>query len=562
MSSPSESKSARRRLGPFTLGRKLGTGGMGVVYQAVYDQDSQDYAVKVLSPGIVQNPQVVARFEREMAILKRMRHPHIVRYFGGGKSGGRRFFAMEYMPGGSVEELIKKKGKIPWEDALEILIQLAKALEFAHGKGVIHRDLKPGNLFICKDGTVKLGDFGIARDTDATALTAAGRTVGTYAYMAPEQIAGKPPISPKTDLYALGCVGFEMLTGRPPYVTDTPAEMLFGHLNEEPPRVREYSISCPLWLDEVIDRLLAKDPEDRYYDALAVQVALEDVKKKVNEQESYVRQTIQGGATAMGTFEERELQRLVRGKKKKKKKKKSAPIYERAWFLLICLVLVIGGVTWAAWPPSEQELYANASTLMESDDPTDWQKAHEEYLKPLVTRFPESAHMPQVKEWIQQAEVSLLERQIENLVTSESRKPRNETERLLVEAWRLEKEEPLVAAAKYQGLIKLKRGVPEDRLYVVLAERRLRPLVTGMGTGNEAKAATIDKALKEARAFYIAGEIGKAKGRWESIVALYGDDRELALRVQVATDRLAGKPPSVSLKGVGGGDGNDDDGAP
>ena len=245
MPSP-EGTSAKRTMGPFEIGERLGVGGMGVVYHATYTENGREVALKVLSPALSGNAQVAARFEREMAILKRLRHPNIVQYFGGGRSGGQQFFAMEYVPGGSVERLIKKKGKLQWEEALPILRQVAQALEYAHANGVIHRDLKPANLFFTGNGDrVKLGDFGIARDGDATALTAAGKTVGTYAYMAPEQIAGKPPISRRTDLYALGCVGFELLTGRPPFIAETPAGMLFGHLNTEPPSVREYSIRLP-----------------------------------------------------------------------------------------------------------------------------------------------------------------------------------------------------------------------------------------------------------------------------------------------------------------------------
>src|SRR5690606_32719010 len=144
----------------------------------------------------------------EMQILKKLQHPHIVKYYGGSTSGVTKYYAMELVKGGSLEQLLKKRGPIDWELAVEYAIQIAKALEHAHAHGVVHRDLKPANLLITKSG-LKLTDFGIARDTQSTALSAAGKTLGTMAYMAPEQISGKYPVGAKTDLYALVCVIFE-----------------------------------------------------------------------------------------------------------------------------------------------------------------------------------------------------------------------------------------------------------------------------------------------------------------------------------------------------------------
>ena len=295
---PSERPAAPRRMGPFVLEQKLGEGGMGIVYLATYVETGKKVALKILPPSLGGNPQLVARFEREMAILKRLKHPNVVQYFGGGRSGGQQYYAMEYVPGGGLDVVLKAKATLPWQEALDLLKQVAAALEHAHAHGIVHRDLKPANLFLAKDGRLKLGDFGIARDTEATALTVAGKTVGTYAYMAPEQIAGKAPVSRHTDLYALGCVAFELLSGRPPFVSATPAEMLFNHLNEDPPLVRELVLDCPIWLEQVIDKLLHKDPEERYYDALAVQVALDEVREKVAHQQSVVRDTLAGGTTA------------------------------------------------------------------------------------------------------------------------------------------------------------------------------------------------------------------------------------------------------------------------
>ncbi|MGC1274424.1 MAG: serine/threonine-protein kinase [Planctomycetaceae bacterium] len=538
MSSPPDGTSAKRRIGPFVIESRLGVGGMGIVYRAIYTENGKEVALKVLSPGLSANPQVIARFEREMAILKRLRHPNIVQYFGGGRSGGQNFFAMEFVSGGSVEQMVKQKGKLSWEESLDILDQVAKALEYSHNKGVIHRDLKPANLFFAQDGHVKLGDFGIARDTDATALTAAGKTVGTYAYMAPEQISGKPPVSRRSDLYALGCVGFELLTGRPPFVAETPAEMLMGHLELVPPRVREYAIDCPIWLDEVIDRLLEKDPEDRYFDALAVQVALDEVKQKVAQQESFVKQTLAGGTTASATAEGKALKNLVGGKTKKKRKQKQVPFYEKAWFLAGCLALVIGGITWALWPPSENELYAAAVPLMKSEDPADWAEARDAYLAPLVERFPEGKHVAQAQAWLEQIEMDVVERQAESRVKRDQ-EPRSEPERLFMDALRYENEDRIAAIGKYRSLIRVLRTDPKAKIYVNLAEKRSQLLESRIGSGDRVQ--LVQQALRNAEQRYSAGRVGEARDVWNGVIDLYGDVAELDPFIRYAEGRLAGR---------------------
>ncbi|MFN8707733.1 MAG: serine/threonine protein kinase, partial [Planctomyces sp.] len=184
----------RRQIGPFLVDRQLGAGGMGIVYLATHTPTGKRVALKVLTPALSSDVKLLKRFEREIDILKRMSHPNIVRYYGGGTQDNQRYYAMEFIDGGSLQDILKKRRTLTWEQTIQVGRQLCSALEHAHNAGIIHRDLKPANLFISRRGRLKLGDFGIARDTEATALTAAGKTVGTYAYMAPEQIHGNAPI--------------------------------------------------------------------------------------------------------------------------------------------------------------------------------------------------------------------------------------------------------------------------------------------------------------------------------------------------------------------------------
>jgi eukaryotic-like serine/threonine-protein kinase len=248
-------------LWPFELIEQIGVGGMGVVYRARYVVNDRHVALKML-PGDLADPTIMARFEREMEILKTLKHPHIVRCFGGVCENERRFYAMELVEGGTLEDRLKQQGSLPWEQVVRYGLQMCAALECSHEKGIVHRDVKPSNFLLAANGHLKLSDFGLASMTASRKITAEGKTAGTLLYMAPEQIRGKN-ISPRTDLYALGCVLYELVTGKPPFLGETPAATLHLHCHASPPRPTESAPDCPLALEAVILKLLEKSPDDR-----------------------------------------------------------------------------------------------------------------------------------------------------------------------------------------------------------------------------------------------------------------------------------------------------------
>lgn len=263
-----------RWIWPFELVDKIGEGGMGIVYRARYVVNDRQVAVKLL-PTDVTDEVILARFERELEILKTLKHPNIVRCFGGVCENKRRFYAMELVEGGTLDGLLEQYGKLPWPKVIEYGLQMCRALAYSHERGVVHRDIKPGNFLIAANGQLKLSDFGLASVIASRKITAAGKTMGTYRYMAPEQIRGKTEI--KSDLYALGCVLFEMLTGRPPFDGDTPAEILQKHMREPPPQVRAFALDCPPALESIVLDLLEKEPERRPSGAEEVARCLENV---------------------------------------------------------------------------------------------------------------------------------------------------------------------------------------------------------------------------------------------------------------------------------------------
>ena len=268
---------AKIRFEEFEDIQQIGNGTVGTVYRAVRTLTGQTVALKLLLPAASHDKQITARFEREMVILERLNHPNIVNYYGGGIHDGQLFYAMELVEGGSLRDVLTRNGNITWDEAVECGWQVCSALQHAHNHGVIHRDLKPANLFLSKDGVVKLGDFGIALDLRTTSnITATGLTVGSYMYMSPEQIRGQT-VTNQTDLYALGCLLFEMLTGQPPFPGQNFAHIFDQHLHTPPPPPSSLNAECPEQMEKIIAQLLEKDPNSRPFNARAAQGMLAEV---------------------------------------------------------------------------------------------------------------------------------------------------------------------------------------------------------------------------------------------------------------------------------------------
>ena len=453
-----------RRIGPFILGRQIGAGGMGIVYLATYVETGKQVALKVLPPALSEDEKLLKRFEREILILKRLRHPNIVKYYGGGTHQGQRWYAMEYIDGGSLHDILKKRKRLSWDQAIQVGRQLTAALEHAHNAGIIHRDLKPGNLFVTKKGRIKLGDFGIARDTEATALTAAGKTVGTYAYMAPEQIHGHAPISGKTDLYATGCLLYELLVGETPFVSANPAEMLMMHLNDYPYNLHEKDVECPLALDQLVERLMQKKPEDRPYDALAVNTELDQILKSAESSLADVSRNslLSAGASASVSVTVDPNTGDVKVKKKKKKRKDHTQFYEQTWFLLGFLVLLIGIAVWFALPASEDTLYIKAKEAMNSQKRVDLDDARRHFLQPYLQRFPEGKYAEDVRGWLDKVEISRIEAQLDFRVKRQDG-GRNPYEIACLKAMRAaadSERNPLESLELFQALIE---SLPADK---------------------------------------------------------------------------------------------------
>jgi serine/threonine-protein kinase len=268
------------RLGPYRVLRKIGRGGMGTVYEGVHVETGQSAAIKLLAADLAHQAGFRERFEGEIETLRKLRHPNIVQLFGFGEQDGLLFYSMELVAGSSLEEQLRRGRCFDWRDAVRIGIDMCHALRHAHDRGVIHRDIKPGNLLVTDDGHVKLSDFGIARLFANLRLTGTGGVMGTAEYMAPEQAEGRP-VDPRADLYSLGGVLYVLLTRRPLFQGGSFAEILDKQRTERPEPLGQLAPDVPAEIAQLIEQLLEKDPERRIPNAMLLARRLEAVEQAV-----------------------------------------------------------------------------------------------------------------------------------------------------------------------------------------------------------------------------------------------------------------------------------------
>ncbi len=273
---------AARQLGQYRLRRLLGEGGMGEVYLAEHQMLKRPCAIKVIRPSKAKDPRALARFEREVQAIARLTHWNTVEIFDYGRTDdGTFFYVMEYLPGLSLAEIVEHDGPMPPGRVIHLLQQTCDALAEAHAMGLVHRDIKPGNIFAAQRGGVfdvaKLLDFGLVKPLDGPVnlhITQDGALTGSPLFMSPEQAVGDPEPDARGDIYSLGAVAYYLLTGRPVFDGDKPIKVLLAHAHEAPQPPSVFRPDLPADLEAVVMRCLEKRPQDRYQDVLSLRAAL------------------------------------------------------------------------------------------------------------------------------------------------------------------------------------------------------------------------------------------------------------------------------------------------
>lgn len=247
----------------------IGRGGMGMVYKAHDTQLDRDVALKVLFDNLAAQDEYVRRFSREGQAVARLNHPNVVKIYEVGQDGETWYIAMEYIDGMTLAEMLEDQGHLPLDSVLNLAQQIAAGLDCTHSQGVLHRDIKPGNIMVTQAGQAKLLDFGLARISGVSAMTLTGNVVGTVDYIAPEQVMNEP-IDTRADLYSLGVVLYEMLTGKKPFVGEEAISIIFQHINDEAVHPSAHQPALPMEIDRLVMTLIAKQTSDRYPSARAL----------------------------------------------------------------------------------------------------------------------------------------------------------------------------------------------------------------------------------------------------------------------------------------------------
>jgi serine/threonine protein kinase len=535
------------RLGSWTLERELGRGGMGCVYLArravAVDTLPERAAVKVLAAHLTFDAGLLARFQREIEVLRQLDHPNIVRLLEAGAENGRHFYAMEHIEGQSYEALLHQHGRLPWSEVLDMALQVCQALKHAHDRGVIHRDLKPSNLLRGQSpspppspaegaggeahGPVKLTDFGIAWVFAAEHLTTTGAVVGTAEYLSPEQAAGKQPTK-RSDLYSLGVVLYTLLTGRTPFEGETVA-LLHKHRYAQFERPLRLAPEIPPDLDEVICQLLEKEPEKRPADAAVLHKRLDSLRRKYERRAA--QNTSPGSpqnetAISAGDHESRTgpatlMAKLMRAELNAQKR--GGPIkqfFNHPLVLVALFVLTLGTIVYAFLPTSAERLYARAAARMQSDEPEDWESAIDD-LKRLQQKHPDF-RKEEVAAFLAKA-VAAQEsrREVRNARLSG---PMSEAHWFFEQALRLRQQgEDEKAKALWRELIRAFDDVPAERPWVDLAQGELDQPSPRERTGDE-RWASVRKALAHARQLDKDGKRAEADKLRQALRTLYADD--------------------------------------
>src|SRR5215203_7167764 len=262
--------------GRYRIIRRLGSGGMADVYCAEDTQLGREVALKLLYRRFAEDEEFVERFRREASSAARLQHPNVVQVFDRGEWDGTYYSAMEFLEGRNLKQIVRDHGPLEPALAVDIVLQILKAARFAHRRGIVHRDIKPHNVIVDDDGRAKVTDFGIAR-AGASDMTETGSIMGTAQYLSPEQAQGQP-VSPRSDLYSIGVMLFELLTGRVPFEAESPVTIALKHVSEPPIPPAELNPAISPALEAVVLRALEKDPARRFADADEFAAALQDAR--------------------------------------------------------------------------------------------------------------------------------------------------------------------------------------------------------------------------------------------------------------------------------------------
>lgn len=369
------------RVGPFLILKRLGSNRRQKVYHARQVEQDIDVALKFVAvPPDVDREMALEKLRIESNFLKRLSHPNLVQFLGCGVEDDQIFFCSELIDGESLSTLLSRRKRMAPDQVVEIGSRVSAVLDYLHSKEVIHSKLTADKILVDKTGEIHVSDLRLNRSRKRRWDASRKRVLDLAAYMAPEQfISGA---TEKSDIYALGVILYEMLTGQLPYEPDTMGRMTRRKMAQQAPSAAAIVMNCPIWLDKLLRNMLAPDPRRRPHTAKAVMLAFEEIRKMDATKKATVSQ-VTGNFNPLTAGSDKTEANKILGIKQKKKD--AGPFYQSTWFLAGCLLLIACIFGLALIPTSSEKIYARASQYLKSDSPADWRQAREE-IKTVIER--------------------------------------------------------------------------------------------------------------------------------------------------------------------------------
>ncbi|QEG37927.1 serine/threonine protein kinase [Bythopirellula goksoeyrii] len=517
----------RSRIGPFVLEECLDPRGSANVLRGLHVERKTAMAVKLLPPSLVNQAMGGNLFAADVKRLQKLVHPSIVRYLGGTIEDGQPYLALELVPGESLRDLMDRRGKIPWELAVEITDGICEALRHAHQHGFVHQRLTPSRVLLPEGGGVKLAGFDCAWG-DRDEVLGLRSSMEVAPYLAPEVFRGKQSATlPPCDLFSLGVILYECLAGELPWSANTPSELIQARRAGPAPRIAPKVLDCPVWLDVLVAKLLEPKRADRLSSAEEAHRAIVSAMQKVAAGVGATQQALAGksGVLRVGG-DQKELRKLSKGFRRKHRD--TSPFYERAWFLGVCLLLLVAGAAWTLRPADEDALFEGAKPYMDSESPVDWKRAEEQYIKPLLAQYPDTKYADEIQEFEDRYLVYRAQTRAKNNDRL-GRPAESEAERLYTEAWDFEKRgDRITAWQRYEALATMfnKSDDEYDRAFAGLARQRISNLRSDPQDG-KSQADFVRDQLAQSKSLIQEGDLYKARRILDGIVSSYKDNREL-----------------------------------
>jgi serine/threonine protein kinase len=524
------------RIGPFALEEPLDGFAESNVLRGVHVERKLSMAVKLLPKSIVNRPMRSSTFADDVKTLQAMVHPCIVRYYGGAVEQGQPYLALELIEGESLRDRLDRRGRLPWELTVDVADAVCTALHHAHGRKIVHGRLTPTRILLRADDQVKVTGFD-CQWADHDEVLGLRCPMAVAHYLAPEVFRGKKSAGyPTGDLFSLGVILYECLTGELPWQGDSPAELVQSRRKSPAPRVSTKVLDCPVWLDMLVAKLLEAKRQDRFPSAEETHRAIAQAKRKVAAGMGAAQQAWSGQKGSLTLDQDRsEVRRIKR--RGRTRQRDTSPFYERAWFLAICLIAMVGLGVWALLPPGEEALFAKAKPLMESDSPGKWKNAEDWYLSSFRTRFPDSDHAEEIAQFDRQVAIHRAETRLNNNERLR-RPPQSEAERKFGEGRSYEQfGDRLSAWKKYEAMINLFADSEDkfDRAFVELAKRQI-DRIKAQHDPTENQSEFLEGQLAKARELIAKNDLFAARKILDGIDELYGNNQEARALVEQARD--------------------------